>query len=114
MLYLEEGKPLLFGAEGNKGIRMNGLSPEIVTVGENGITEEDVILHHSSPEYNLYHTMLSQLIYPEFPTPVGVIHSDNTLESYEDLLEKQIESAIEKKGKGDLQALIRGHDSWQV
>ena len=43
MLYLEHGKPRLYGKEPNQGIRMNGAQPEVVTIGENGITENDLL-----------------------------------------------------------------------
>src|SRR6201982_3794183 len=46
VLYLEHGKPMVFGKERNKGIRMNGAHPEVVTIGENGITEADILVHN--------------------------------------------------------------------
>ena len=45
VLYLEHGKPMIFGKDRNKGIRMNGAHPEVVTIGENGITENDLLVH---------------------------------------------------------------------
>ena len=44
-LYLEHGKPMLFGKERNRGIRLRGLDPEIVTLGEDGVTQDDVLQH---------------------------------------------------------------------
>jgi len=50
VLFLEHGKPMIFGAQHNKGIRLKGTKPEVVTMGENGITEKDLLVHdeHSS------------------------------------------------------------------
>ena len=45
MLVLEHGKPMIFGKDRDKGIRLNGLHPEIVTLGENGVTEADLLVH---------------------------------------------------------------------
>jgi 2-oxoglutarate ferredoxin oxidoreductase subunit beta len=45
VLYLEHGKPMVFGKNRDKGIRMNGALPEVVTIGENGITENDLLVH---------------------------------------------------------------------
>ena len=45
VLYLEHGKPMIFGKDRNNGIRMNGAHPEVVTIGENGITENDLLVH---------------------------------------------------------------------
>src|SRR5665811_1289802 len=45
MLFLEHGKPLIYGKERNKGIRLRGLHPEVVTIGEDGVTEADLLVH---------------------------------------------------------------------
>ena len=50
MLYLEHGKPMIFGKNRDKGIRLNGLNPEVVTIGENGITEDDMLVHDAHAE----------------------------------------------------------------
>ena len=49
MLVLEHGKPMIFGRERDKGIRLNGLNPEVVTIGENGVTEADLLVHDEGP-----------------------------------------------------------------
>src|SRR5205807_10124856 len=46
VLYLEHGKPMIFGKDRNRGIRMNGAHPEVVTIGVNGITEADILVHN--------------------------------------------------------------------
>ena len=45
MLVLEHGKPMIFGKDRDKGIRLNGLHPEVVTIGEDGVTEADLLVH---------------------------------------------------------------------
>ena len=45
MLVLEHGKPMIFGKDRDKGIRLDGLHPEVVTIGENGVTEADLLVH---------------------------------------------------------------------
>ena len=45
MLVLEHGKPMIFGKDRDKGIRLNGHQPEVVTIGENGVTEADLLVH---------------------------------------------------------------------
>jgi len=113
ILYLEEGKPLLFGKEKDKGIRLNGIKSEIVKIGENGITEDDIIVHDTAHDNPLYAALLSQLLHPEFPTPLGVLRSIER-DVYEDCLEGQIQAAKESKGEGDLQATLSGAGSWKV
>ena len=66
---LEHGKPLVFGAESQKGIRVVSGRPEVVVIGEDGITESDLMVHD---ETNLAQAfVLSQMFYPEFPGQWG-------------------------------------------
>ena len=50
MLVLEHGKPMIFGKDRDKGIRLNGLHPEVVTIGEDGVTEADLLVHDEKAE----------------------------------------------------------------
>ncbi|MEE8301127.1 MAG: 2-oxoacid:ferredoxin oxidoreductase subunit beta [Candidatus Tectomicrobia bacterium] len=112
-LYLQHGKPMLFGKEQNHGIRLNGLDPEVVTVGENGVTEAD-LLHHdeSKPEPYLAH-LLSRLDYPDFPVPVGVLRAIQR-PTYDGIVEEQQEAALSRYGEGDLDELFNSGDTWEV
>ena len=83
MLILEHGKPMIFGKDRNRGIRLNGLQPEVVTIGEDGMTEDDLLVHDAHAEDPYLALILSRMFWPEFPVPVGVfrdvsrpIHSD--------------------------------------
>jgi 2-oxoglutarate ferredoxin oxidoreductase subunit beta len=112
-LQLEHGKPLLFGKERNRGIRLNGLDPEVVTLGENGITEADILCHdETKPEANLAY-MLSRLDYPEFPVPIGVLRAVEK-PTYDGTVEEQQEAAVTRYGEGDLDALFNSGDTWVV
>lgn len=112
-LQLEHGKPMLFGKERNHGIRLNGLDPEIVTLGENGVTEADILCHdETKPEANLAY-MLSRLDYPEFPVPIGVLRAVDK-PTYDGTVEEQQEAAVARYGEGDLDALFSSGDTWVV
>lgn len=74
-LILEHGKPMLFGENNSKGLRLNGLELEVVTVGENGITTADILVHDASTKSNVLHNMLIQMKLPEFPIAMGVIRN---------------------------------------
>ena len=113
ILYLEEGKPLVFGKEKDKGVRLNGLAPELVNIGEGGASEDELLKHDPRNDNPLYATLLSQLVHPQFPTPVGVFRSLDR-PTYEDSVKSQIDTARESKGKGDLQASLAGGGSWVV
>lgn len=74
-LILEHGKPMLFGENNSKGIRLRGLELEVVTLGENGITTEDILIHDETTTSGVLHYMLMQMRLPEFPVALGVIRN---------------------------------------
>ena len=114
ILYLEEGKPLVFGQNQDKGIRLNGLDPEVVSLGDNGAAGETELLVHNPKSPNAaYPTLLAQMTYPTFPTPLGVLRQLEGRETYEESVVGQIE-ASQAKGEGALQELLTGKNSWVV
>lgn len=81
-LFVEHGKPMIFGKEKNKGLILNGLKLEVVTIGENGIKEEDILVHDAQEPDATLHMMLVKM---EYPLVTGIIRSvkDKTLEERE-------------------------------
>jgi 2-oxoglutarate ferredoxin oxidoreductase subunit beta len=114
LLMLEHGQPLLFGKERNKGIRLKGFEPEVVTLGENGVTESDILIHDAHSSSPAYSYMLSQLQHPDFPIPMGVLRDISGPTVYEEELDKQVQTDIQNRGQGDVQALLQGTDFWEV
>jgi len=113
LLPLEHGKPMIFGANHNKGIRLKDNKAEVVTLGENGVTEADLLIHDAHAENPVIPYMLTRMDHPEFPVPIGVFRSVQR-PTYEELLLGQIEEVKAQKGKGDLGKLLRGHETWEV
>src|ERR1041384_1112618 len=113
VLYLEHGKPMIFGKDRNKGIRMNGAHPEVVTIGENRITEADILVHDINLEDPSVAFMLARMEQPDFPQPVGVFRAVER-PSYDQLMADQIDAAIAKSGPGSLDKLIYSGDMWTV
>jgi 2-oxoglutarate ferredoxin oxidoreductase subunit beta len=112
-LYLEHGQPMLFGKERNRGIRLHGIDPEVVTLGENGVSEADLLRHdESKPDTYLAH-LLSRLDYPTFPVPVGVLRAVQK-PTYDTLLEEQYQTALSRYGEGDLDELFNRGETWEV
>ena len=93
-LFLEAGKPMIFGKEKDKGIVLRGTHLEVVKIGENGISEEDILVHDPYSADSGIHVMLSSMMPPEFPAALGVIRSVKS-ETFEDAVWKTIE--YEKK-----------------
>ena len=110
-LVLEHGKPMIFGRERNRGLRLNGHRPEIVTIGEEGITEADILVHDEDDP--LLAAMLSTIYWPDFPVPVGVIRSVQR-PTHSELLNQQVEDAVTKRGRGNLADLLDSGETWIV
>ncbi len=107
---IEHGKPLVFGKNRNKGIRVANHKPEVVELGK-GIKEDDLLFHDEKDESLGY--LLSRLSHPDFPEPMGVFYNveDNC---YEELLTKQVEEATKARGEGDLATLFNSGDTYTI
>ena len=116
MLVLKHGEPMIFGAEKNQGIRLNGLLPEVVTIGENGVTVADLWVHDETDPDATRTQILSRMWWPDFPVPVGVFRRVPR-PTHDQLLVEQVESAKAAraaKGPVDLQKLLAAGETWTV
>ena len=88
-LFVEHGKPMIFGKEKDKGIVLNGLKLEVATIGENGVTEADILVHDAKCEDNTLHQMLVRL---QYPLVTGIIRSfeDELFEEREEKLTQEV------------------------
>jgi 2-oxoglutarate/2-oxoacid ferredoxin oxidoreductase subunit beta len=114
-LFLEQGKPLIFGAKQDKGIRLDGFRPTVVELG-NGISAEDLWIHDELDFYKaqiLVRMFDDPRIEGHLPRPFGVFY-ENDRPCYEDMLNLQVEEVIRSKGKGDLNKLLRGNETWTI
>jgi 2-oxoglutarate ferredoxin oxidoreductase subunit beta len=110
-LYLEHGKPLVFGKESAKGIRLHGLNPEVVDA--KAVGPDDLLIHDEKAASPSLAFLLSRMRYPDFPEPLGVFRAVEQ-ERYGDLVRRQNDQAISKLGRGDLQQLVTGDETWDV
>jgi len=106
---LEHGKPLIFGKNRERGIRLRGLTPEIVNVAD---VPQDQLLVHDEKDAALAF-MLSRMAQPQMPEPFGVFR-DVQMPTYEQQVHGQIEQVVAKEGEGDLQELLTGTETWTV
>jgi 2-oxoglutarate ferredoxin oxidoreductase subunit beta len=111
-LYLEHGKPLIFGKDRSKGIRLHGLDPEIVNLGS-GISVDDLLIHDERAEEPSLAYLLSRMVYPRFPECVGIFRAVQR-PTYDEVLNKQIEDVRKAKGPGKLEELFASDDTWVV
>jgi len=111
-LHVEHGKPLLFGKSKNRGLRMNTatLQLEVVTLGENGITERDIAVHDEKNRGLA--AMLLALRPPQFPMALGVIYCDPAA-TYEEQVYSQIPAGA-SVAKAEIGKLLHQGHTWTV
>ena len=112
-IYLEHGKPMIFGKEKNKGLVLNGSKFEIVEIGKNGVTIDDILVHDAHNPDDTTHYMLSRMTLPEYPVAMGVIRFwDSTV--YESLLHGQIKHAREKNPVKNMDQLLHSGNVFEI
>ena len=112
-LILEHGKPMIYGKERNKGIIIDGLQLKPVNIGENGITEEDILVHDAHSRNPLLHLMIANMSYPDFPVALGIIRKVETA-TYEEKMDWQINEMKEKSPITSIKDLLYSGNTWQV
>lgn len=111
VIWLEDGQPMVFGAEKNKGIRLDGNKPTIVEL--NGKFSLDDVLVHNEKDFVIA-SMLANLTYQEdFPDPIGVLYAIDA-PTYEDMATEQVNSSIKNRGAGSIQELLNSGQTWEV
>ncbi len=112
-IYLEHGKPMIFGEENELGIMQDGFNLKVVRLGENGITEKDLLVHDARCSDNTLHIKLALMEGPEFPIALGVIR-DVTAPTYDDCIYQQIEEVKQKKKGRQLKELLLAGNTWEI
>jgi 2-oxoglutarate ferredoxin oxidoreductase subunit beta len=114
-LEVEHGKPLLFGKDKKKGIRLagkNGLQPEIVEVGKDA-REDEILIYDAQSESGAMAYLLSRFEPPAWPMPIGVFRSVSR-PTYDARMAEQTQQIMAKSGEGKIEKLLRSGDTWQV
>ena len=115
VLFLEQGKPLVFGATQNKGIKLDGFKPVVVELAE-GASTDDLWIHDEKDFYKaqiLIRMFDDPKLQEHLPRPFGVFYETDR-PCYEDMMEMQLQEAVAKSGKGDLNKLLRGRETWTI
>ncbi len=110
-IYLEHGKPMLFGADNEFGLMQEGFGLKVVRLGENGITEKDILVHDAHCEDNTLQLKLALMEGPDFPVALGVIR-DVDAPTYNDAVYAQIGEVSEKKNYHNFRELLLTNDTW--
>ncbi|HET7027375.1 MAG TPA: 2-oxoacid:ferredoxin oxidoreductase subunit beta [Candidatus Limnocylindrales bacterium] len=112
MLFLEDGKPMIFGKNRDKGIRLRGLHPEVVELGD-GVSEDDLLVHDETAEDPYLALILSRMWWPDFPVPVGIFRRVQR-PTHDALMTAQIEEAVAVRGAGSLAKALNSGETWTV
>ena len=112
-LHLEHGKPMIFGKEHNQGIRLNGLKLEVATIGENGVSEDDLLVHDAHSRDNTLHLMLVKMKPPEFPVALGIIRAHKG-RTYDNLVQQQYEESQKTAKFKTMDELLASGNTWEV
>jgi 2-oxoglutarate ferredoxin oxidoreductase subunit beta len=112
VVFLEHGKPLVFGKDGDKGIKLDGFSPVVVSLKDGSHSVNDLLVHNETDSTLAF--ILANMTYnDDLPRPVGIFLAVDR-PRYEVEMEKQIDSAISKRGKGILEKLLNSGDTWVI
>ena len=112
LIELEHGKPLIFGKDRDKGIRLNGMTPEVVELGK-GISEDDLLFHDEKAHEPSLAFLLSRLRQPEFPEAIGVFR-DVEISVYDEGVNQQVDQAQEADPDATLDDLFNSGTTWTV
>ena len=111
MVYLEDGKPLVFGKNKDRAIRIRGLQPEVVDLAK--ADPKELLIHRENDPKANHAYLLTQMIFPQMPVPFGVFRAIEK-PTYEEMMDNQIREIVKQKGKGNLKDLIYGSTTWTV
>ncbi len=109
-IHVEHGKPMIFGAESTKGLVLNGFKLEVVTIGENGVTEGDILIHDAHEEDNTLHMMLAKL---QMPVVTGIIRSYGD-DSFEIRMKRQVEEVEKNSPFKSVNDLLQSGETWEI
>jgi 2-oxoglutarate ferredoxin oxidoreductase subunit beta len=112
-ILLEHGKPMIFGANRDKGIVLDGLTLKVVTLGQDGITEKDLLVHDAHTADPTLHFKLAMMGGEEMPVAMGVIR-DVAAPTYDEAVNAQIEEVKGKKPQRTLRDLLLSGETWEV
>ncbi len=112
VIELEHGKPMIFGKDRDKGIRLVGSHLEVASLADTAI--DDLLIHDERDPNPSIQMMLARMRYPEMPEPIGVLRAVSGIPTYNDQINDQVELAKANRGIGDIQSLLAGGDTWVV
>ncbi len=112
-IVLKHGAPMIFGKENNLGLILEGLKLKVVKIGENGISEKNLLVHDAHEANSGIQYMLANMSYPEYPIALGVIRNVDA-NTYETDVENQINAIRERSAIKCMDDLLQSGSTWKV
>ena len=113
IIVLEHGKPMIFGKNNDKGLVLDGWNLKVVTIGENGVTENDILVHNAHEEDITLHYKLAMMTGPDMPIAMGVIR-DVAEETYDEAVHNQIVEVQAKTKIHCFDDLVNSCEKWDI
>ena len=112
-IYLKHGEPMIFGKNRDKGLILNCNRFEVVTIGENGITEDDIMVHNAHDPEDTTHYMLARMSLPEYPVAMGVIRAVKN-QVYESMLYEQLRNKKKDPPIKNMDELLTSGNTFEI
>ncbi|MGQ1785385.1 MULTISPECIES: 2-oxoacid:ferredoxin oxidoreductase subunit beta [unclassified Saccharicrinis] len=112
-IVLKHGEKMIFGTNRDKGLVMDGMNIKAVTLGEDGYTMDDILVHDAETHHVSMHRKLANMDYPELPVALGVIRSADGL-SYDECVEKQLDEVQKNTRVHTFEELVNSGEVWEV
>ncbi len=112
-LFLEHGKPMVFGQENEKGLVFEKAKLKVVTIGQDGYTLDDILVHDEKEVDPILHLALINMTLPNFPIAMGVIRSVDA-PVYDQEMKRQIEDVQKTCKISNVDELLRSGNTWEV
>ena len=113
-IYVEDGKPLVFGENNQYGLVQEGFGLKVVEIGKDGYTLEDVLIHDSHNPDNTLQLKLAMMSNENgFPVALGVIR-DVQAPTYDEAVSRQIEEVKAMKPYHSFAEMLETNDIWEV
>jgi len=112
-IVLKDGEKMIFGAGRNKGLVLDGQKLKVVTIGENGITQDDILVHDSHSDNIGLHMMLADMKGPDYPVALGIIRDVKDI-TYDDGVRDQVVEVMQKSKIHSVDDLLNSGSTWEV
>ncbi len=112
-IILKHGEKMIFGKDKNKGLVLDNMQLKVVTIGENGVSLDDILVHDAHTDNVALHMMLADMQYPDYPVALGIIRAVD-METYDDGIQMQIEEVKANSKIHNVDELLNSGSTWNI